>query len=143
MGYTQRQTDLMVGLGMSAISDAWQAFAQNEKSVEAYQAQIAAGELAIFRGHFLNEEELLIRRHILDLMCHFETTWEQNLLDTGFYKPIISRLRELEKDGLVSRNQNGLQILPKGFAFVRNVCMAFDLDLHGHQFNKPLFSATI
>jgi hypothetical protein len=26
---------------------------------------------------------------------------------------------------------------------VRNVCMAFDLDLHGHQFDKPLFSATI
>ena len=38
MGYTQRQTDLMIGLGMSAISDVWQAFAQNEKSVEQYFA---------------------------------------------------------------------------------------------------------
>ncbi len=143
MGYTQRQTDLMIGLGMSAISDAWQAFAQNEKSVEAYQAQIAAGELAIFRGHILNEEELLIRRHILDLMCHFKTKWDQNLLVNGFYEPIISRLQELEKDGLVVRNQESLQILPLGYAFVRNVCMAFDLDLHGHQSNKPLFSTTI
>jgi len=143
MGYTQRQTDLMIGLGMSAISDVWQAFAQNEKSVEAYQERIAAGELAIFRGHFLNEEELLIRRHILDLMCHFETKWNQNLLLHGFYETIISRLQELEQDGLVVRDALGLQILPKGYAFVRNVCMTFDLDLHGHQFDKPLFSATI
>lgn len=31
MGYTSSKTQLMVGLGMSGISDSWYAFAQNEK----------------------------------------------------------------------------------------------------------------
>ena len=39
MGYTSSNTQLMVGLGMSAISDSWYAFAQNEKSVEEYQKE--------------------------------------------------------------------------------------------------------
>ena len=143
MGYTHRQTDVMIGLGMSAISDTWRAFAQNEKSVEAYQEQISKGELAIFRGHFLNDEELLIRRHILDLMCHFETQWHTELLNEGFYQQIQERLAPLIEDGLIEIDTAQLRITSKGFAFVRNVCMAFDLDLHGHHFDKPIFSATI
>jgi oxygen-independent coproporphyrinogen-3 oxidase len=143
MGYTHRQTDLMLGLGMSSISDSWTAFAQNDKSVECYQAQIAKGELAVFRGHLLNEEDLLIRRHILDLMCHFETVWKPALYKTGFYNQIISKLEGLQQDELITINSVGLEILPKGYAFVRNVCMAFDLDLHRHGLDKPLFSTTI
>ena len=37
MGYSSSKTQLMIGLGMSAISDSWYAFAQNEKTVEDYQ----------------------------------------------------------------------------------------------------------
>jgi oxygen-independent coproporphyrinogen-3 oxidase len=143
MGYTHRQTDLMLGLGMSAISDSWTAFAQNDKSVEGYQVQIDKGELAVFKGHFLNTEELIIRRHILDLMCHFATKWIPALQATGFYTQINSKLDGLIQDGLIAIDSTQLSILPKGYAFVRNVCMAFDLDLQRHTPDKPLFSATI
>ena len=143
MGYTHRQTDLMLGLGMSSISDSWTAFAQNDKSVEGYHSQIAKGELAVFRGHLLNEEELVIRRHILDLMCHFETAWRPALYQIGFYSQMISKLEGLQQDGLLTINSDRLEILPKGYAFVRNVCMAFDLDLQRHTPDKPLFSTTI
>ena len=57
MGYTTQNSETLIGLGMSAISDAWGAFAQNEKHVEDYQARINQGELAIFRGHLLNDED--------------------------------------------------------------------------------------
>ncbi len=143
MGYTHRQTDVMLGLGMSAISDCWTAFAQNDKTVEGYQAQIEKGELAVFKGHLLNEEELIIRRHILDLMCHFETNWNQHLFQSGFYQPIIEKLRGIEQDQLISMGQQKITLLEKGRPFVRNVCMAFDLDLHRQQTDKPLFSTTI
>ncbi|MEY4803836.1 MAG: oxygen-independent coproporphyrinogen oxidase [Bacteroidota bacterium] len=143
MGYTHRQTDILLGLGMSSISDCWTAFAQNDKTVEAYQAQIAKGELAVFKGHFLNEEELIIRRHILDLMCHFETKWIAALQDSSFYRQILSKLECLLQDELIAIDATKLEILPKGYAFVRNVCMAFDLDLQRHMPDKPLFSATI
>jgi oxygen-independent coproporphyrinogen-3 oxidase len=143
MGYTHRQTDIMLGLGMSAISDSWTAFAQNDKTVEGYQAQIAKGQLAVFKGHFLNEEELIIRRHILDLMCHFETNWIPELQLSGFYHQIFSKLEGLLQDELICMNDEKLAVLPKGRPFVRNICMAFDLDLQRQVPDKPLFSATI
>jgi len=73
MGYTTQDTNLMIGLGMSAISDSWFGFAQNDKSVEGYLEQIENGQLPVFRGHLLSELDVEIRTYILDLMCHFET----------------------------------------------------------------------
>lgn len=69
MGYTSSSTRLMIGLGMSAISDSWDAFAQNEKSVEGYIEKIEQGVLPVIR-------DLVIRRHILNLMCYLETSWK-------------------------------------------------------------------
>ena len=40
MGYTTQNTSFLLGLGMSAISDSWFGFAQNEKTVEAYILKI-------------------------------------------------------------------------------------------------------
>jgi oxygen-independent coproporphyrinogen-3 oxidase len=69
--------------------------------------------------------------------------WKPALYETGFYNQIISKLEGLQQDELITINSAGLEILPKGYAFVRNVCMAFDLDLQRHAPDKPLFSATI
>ncbi len=32
-------------------------------------------EIPVFKGHVLNREDLVIRQHILNLMCSFETSW--------------------------------------------------------------------
>lgn len=56
MGYSASKTQLMVGLGVSSISDSWYAFAQNVKTVEEYYEEIDKGEIPIFRGHELTEE---------------------------------------------------------------------------------------
>ena len=66
----------MIGLGISAISDSWYAFAQNDKSMERYLQKVEQGILPVFRGHILNKEDLVIRRHILNLMCLLETSWQ-------------------------------------------------------------------
>ena len=65
MGYTASKTELMVGLGMSSISDSWYAFAQNVKTVEEYTELVNKGLIPIFRGHLLSKEDLVIRKHIL------------------------------------------------------------------------------
>ena len=36
MGYTASKTQVMVGLGVSSISDSWYGFAQNVKAIEEY-----------------------------------------------------------------------------------------------------------
>ena len=68
MGYTASKTQLMIGLGVSSISDSWYGFAQNSKSIDEYQELVNNGELPVFRGHLLNDEDLIIRKHILNLI---------------------------------------------------------------------------
>lgn len=72
MGYTTQATKLLIGLGASAISDTWTAFGQNAKTIEAYIAHLEE-HLAVRRGHVLTEEDLLLREHILNLMCQLRT----------------------------------------------------------------------
>lgn len=142
MGYSSSKTQLMIGLGMSAISDSWYAFAQNEKTVEEYQKRVEAGKIPVFRGHILDEEDLKIRKHILNLMCRLETSWD---LQTEFpeLENALETLKEMETDGLVEISENNLKITEKGRAFTRNVAMTFDLRMLRNKPETRIFSMTI
>lgn len=142
MGYTSSKTQLMVGLGMSAISDSWYAFAQNEKTVEAYQKRVEQGEIPVIKGHILNNEDLIIRKHILNLMCRLRTTWNS---ETVFPElPLaLGALKEMENDGLVELSENSITITEQGRAFTRNVAMTFDLRMMRNQPETRIFSMTI
>ncbi len=143
MGYTSSKTKVMIGLGVSSISDSWTSFAQNEKTLEAYYTALANNELPVFRGHLLTTEDLIIRNHILHLMCQFKTEWT----DYGTYfselPNVLERLHEMQKDGLLTIHENALRITEVGKAYVRNSCMAFDLRLNRNQPNTALFSMTV
>ena len=76
MGYTNQHTQLLIGLGVSSISDSLYAFAQNVKVVEEYLNLVNKGELPVFKGHILTYEDLIIRKHILNIMCKGHTTWD-------------------------------------------------------------------
>lgn len=143
MGYTAGKTKLMVGLGMSSISDSWYSFAQNVKTVEEYQEIVNKGELPIFRGHLLTEQDLVIREHILNIMCHFETSWKEDRLKFPELNACLERLSEMEKDGLVIISEDGLSLPDHARPFVRNVCMAFDLRLLENKPKTRVFSMTI
>ena len=140
MGYTTQDTHFLLGLGMSAISDSWFGFAQNEKKVEDYIARIDRGEIPIFRGHILNELDLEVRSYILDLMCHFETKFKDK---SSIQKDTIARLDEMVKDELVQIEDSTVTVTPKGVPFVRNCCMAFDQDLIRSESRENMFSKTI
>ena len=143
MGYTSSKTQLMIGLGVSSISDSWYSFAQNEKDIEDYYERLEQNELPVFRGHVLTEEDLIIRRHILNLMCQFTTTWEDATLYFSEIPDIIIALQEMEKDGLLVISKQSIIVTEKGKPFVRNICMAFDLRLKRNAPSTKLFSMTI
>jgi oxygen-independent coproporphyrinogen-3 oxidase len=143
MGYTSSKTQLMIGLGVSSISDSWYGFAQNEKTIEDYYSRLDKNELPVFRGHILTDEDLIIRKHILNLMCQFETSWEN---DNQFFTElpeIIHQLHEMEVDGLITISNKSITITEKGKPFVRNLCMAFDLRLKRNAPQTELFSMTV
>jgi oxygen-independent coproporphyrinogen III oxidase len=142
MGYTDRNTELMISLGASAISDTWNAFAQNIKVVEAYQEAVAKGKFPIMKGHILSGEDLVLRRHILNIMCKGETNWNERSLFCDHVLEAISRSSELENDGLVVLIDQRLFVTPTGKAFLRNICICFDAYYSGQE-NTPKFSTSV
>ncbi|MEX0289961.1 MAG: oxygen-independent coproporphyrinogen III oxidase [Flavobacteriaceae bacterium] len=143
MGYTASKTQLLIGLGASSIGDSWYSFAQNVKSIEEYQHLVENGIIPIFKGHILSEEDQKIRRHILNLMCRFSTSWKEESEKFPELEEVLRSLREMEDDGLISISANTLKVTEKGEPFIRNVCMAFDLKLRRKAPDTKLFSMTI
>lgn len=143
MGYTASKTQLMIGLGVSSISDSWYSFAQNEKTIEDYYTHLAEDQLPIFRGHVLTPEDLIIRRHILNLMCQFTTSWKDETLDFPELSSVLASLEEMQEDGLLTIQEDTITVTEKGKPFVRNICMAFDLRLIRKAPETKLFSMTI
>ncbi len=143
MGYTHTYTNLMLGLGVSSISDTWNAYAQNVKKVEEYYNLINKNQFPIFKGHTLNEEDLIMRKHILNIMCRFETSWAQKEQQCEAIYDAINRLSELEKDNLIELKPFQLKVKKAARPFVRNVCMAFDAKLWRNTPESQIFSSTI
>jgi len=103
----------MIGLGMSSISDSWYAFAQNEKDVDDYTKKVNEGIIPIFRGHLLNDRDLIIRKHILNLMCNLETEWKIGL-DAQTKSEIIERLKSIIDDGLIEVSEDKIVVKERG-----------------------------
>ena len=143
MGYTSSKTQVMIGLGISSISDSWYSFAQNEKNLEEYYACLEANELPVFRGHALTQEDLVIRKHILNLMCTFTTSWENSAMRFPELPEVLAQLVEMQQDGLLEIDDKQIRILEQGKPFIRNICMAFDLRLKRKSPNTRIFSMTI
>lgn len=143
MGYTTQSTKFLLGLGVSSISDTGNAFAQNEKALHDYYAQISENRLAIKKGYFLNDEDEAFRKYILDISCNGATRfYEKHLAIMEQYS--FPLLKEFEKDGLIEWSKYGLTLTPQGHYFIRNICSAFDLHLQrGTKENKNLFSKAI
>ncbi len=140
MGYTHQYTQLMIGLGVSSISDTWFAFAQNVKKVEDYYDLINKGQFPILKGHHLTEEDLIIRRHILNLMCTGRTDWDTSLVINDALIAGLERAKLLEQDGLVEILENRLAVTHLGKRFLRNICMSLDARLWSEQPETQLFS---
>lgn len=143
MGYTASKTQLMIGLGVSSISDSWYGFAQNEKTLEDYYFRLENNEIPVCKGHILTDEDLIIRKHILNLMCQFTTSWDENHLNFKELPEVLLQLKEMENDGLLIIQHNAITVTEKGKPFVRNICMAFDLRLKRNAPQTQLFSMTV
>jgi oxygen-independent coproporphyrinogen-3 oxidase len=138
MGYTSRRTDILLGLGVSSISEAPTCFHQNEKVLPIYERRVTAGEIPTFRGHKLTPDDIESREQILELMTKWQTklTHLQTEDIREFLKPLID-------DGLVSLNQNLLAITPAGRPFLRNACMALDRRLRAKAPQTKIFSQAL
>ncbi len=139
MGYTTRQTDALIGLGVSAISTLPGGYGQNDKTIQGYYDAVGAGRFAVSKGHYLSEEDKRIGGYILDVCCRGRVELEpadaRKIMDISG-----TQLDELAADGLIVRTKNGLVVTPAGRGFVRNISSALDLYLIANRGGKRLFS---
>jgi oxygen-independent coproporphyrinogen-3 oxidase len=143
MGYTARNVNPILALGVSAIGDAWSAFAQNEKLLETYVERVERGEIPIYRGHVLNAEDLILRKHVLNLMTRMETAWSDVQESVEYLGEVPEKLHEFVQDDLLVLEPKGCKVTEKGRAFLRNICMAFDARLARKAPETRLFSQTV
>lgn len=144
-GYTTRSGVDLLGLGPTAISSAGRVYAQNEKDVEAWGRAVRAGEApATRRGLVLTDEDLLRRDVIQTLLCRARLSFCEIEARHGVrfaetFAPELERLTELERDGLVRIDHEGITVTEVGRVFLRAVCRPFDTATgRGRTFSRVL-----
>jgi oxygen-independent coproporphyrinogen-3 oxidase len=139
MGYTDQKTDILLGLGVSSISESPWSFHQNEKVLPLYEAALNEGRLPTLRGHVLTEEDRTQRQQILELMTQYQVSFlsdEQEAQAKEFLSVMI-------QDGLVKIEDHMLKMTADGKPFLRNACVFFDERLKRKQPQTKIFSSSI
>lgn len=128
MGYVDKKSPVLLGLGPSSISDSSMSFVQNEKVFSEYERRIGLSQLPISHGHIHQNEDLVAQKIILELMCRGESDFS-SFKNIAHYENIKKELLEFEEDGLLRVEKENIKILPEGIKFVRNIAMLFDFHL--------------
>lgn len=139
MGYTDQRTDVLLGMGVSSISETPHSFHQNEKVLPLYEASLKEGKLPTLRGHVLTKEDKIHRQQILDLMTNYEVKFLSEDQETKAKE----FLAEMIKDGLVYVEDHSLKVPEQGKPFLRNACVFFDERLKNKQPQTKIFSQSI
>jgi oxygen-independent coproporphyrinogen-3 oxidase len=130
-GYsTQADCDL-VALGVSAISRVGDVYAQNQRELDLYYADLDQGKLPLVKGLVSTVDDNMRRQVIHDLLCQsmvdikaFEAQWSIDF--TQYFSEDLAHLKDLQKDGLVTVDPGFVRITPRGRFLARIVAMRFD-----------------
>ncbi len=141
-GYSTHADCDLVGLGITAISQVADCYAQNVRTLEDYYKHIDAGRLPVHRGIELSPDDLLRREVIMQLICHLE-------LDIGtverrhgisfrtYFDQEQAELQTRQDDGLLVQDGNTIRVSPRGKLLIRNICMVFDQHLREKAPGQP------
>ena len=137
-GYsTQAECDLLA-FGISSIGKVDDCYSQNVKTLDEYYSALDAGHLPTLRGLRLDQDDLLRRELIGELMCQFSLDIDQfsqvhGLDFRSYFKLELEELRDLEDAGLLEWDGEKIIVPMKGRLLVRRVAMAFDRHLRKSQ----------
>jgi len=131
-GYTTHaQTDLL-GFGVSAISHVGNTFTQNHRDLSAWEDEIGAGRLPVFRGYVQTKDDLIRGSIIEGLLCNGRVSKDGIEKRFGirfdeYFRSELMRLNKFQRDGLVDgRELRTIRLTPAGRIFVRAIAQVFD-----------------
>ncbi len=139
MGYTCKTSDVLLGLGVSSISETPDMFHQNEKVLTLYQEKVEQKQVPTLRGHKLTQDDIYYRKKVLQFMTELEVVID----DESQEQDIVSFLNEMISDGLVVVEDKKLKLTDKGHPFIRNACLVWDKRLRDKKPDAKTFSKSI
>lgn len=146
-GYTTLDDCDLIGFGVSSISMVGDTYAQNQKELRLYYQQLDEQRHALWKGLSLDEDDLIRREIIKQLICHFrvDTAAIEKTFGIDFSHYFFTELEDLlplSHDGLVVVTPDLIRVTPKGRLLIRNICMCFDRYLRKRE-KERLFSRVI
>jgi len=146
-GYSTQPDCDLIGLGVSAIGRIGATYSQNAKTLAEYGDLLDQGRLPIVRGLALTRDDLLRRAVIMSLMCQGEVQFESielgHLIDfRRYFERELATLQSMADQGLVTINDNGVEVTEAGWFLVRAIAMVFDKHLQVDQ-DRAKFSRII
>lgn len=130
-GYSTHAECDLIGFGITSIGMVGDSYSQNVKTLVEYDSLIKSGQLPIFRGVKLDQDDKLRRDIITRLICDFaldiadiETRYPIDFAD--YFHEVFPQLEQFAQDGLLQYNWEHIEVLPAGRLLIRNICMAFD-----------------
>jgi len=145
-GYATHADCDLVGLGITSIGTVNNSFSQNMKTLDEYQTTINNGKLAVFRGVEIDQDDLIRRDVIMQLICHFNLNFraieaKHNIEFVDYFCNELKNLEAMCTDGLVEKTDQSIQVTDKGRLLIRNICMTFDRyhsTQHNQRFSKAI-----
>jgi oxygen-independent coproporphyrinogen-3 oxidase len=138
MGYTDRRTTALLGLGVSAISETPSAYHQNEKVITVYERRVTQREIPTLRGHVLSDEDRRRAAAIRALMTRGRAP-----LSGDDAADAATQLVELVRDGIVELTDGELRMTARGTPFIRNAAAFFDAYYRSAASQGPTYSRAI
>lgn len=147
-GYTTKGGADLIGIGVTSIGNGVDYYAQNFKDLEEWENSIDRGELPVFKGYKLSDDDILRQHVIMELMSNFalNITRVEELFKISFkdyFKDALEALKEFEDAELLKVFDDRIEVYQTGTMLIRNICMPFDAYLNNIPEEKRRFSKTI
>ena len=147
-GYTTKGGADLVGIGVTSIGDGVDYYAQNFKTLPEYEAAIDAGDLPVFKGYSLSDDDILRQFVIMELMSNFSLDMKRvekefNINFKEYFSDALKALAEFVDAQLVTITDDKITVSQTGTMLIRNISMPFDAYLNNIPEDKRRFSKTI
>jgi len=147
-GYTTKGGADLIGIGVTSIGDGVDYYVQNFKDLPTYEETIDKGELPVFKGYKLSDDDILRQFVIMELMSNFSLDMKRvekefNINFAEYFDDALKALKEFVEADLVTITEDKIEVSQTGTMLIRNISMPFDAYLNNIPEDKRRFSKTI
>ncbi len=147
-GYTTKGGADLIGIGLTSIGNGVDYYAQNFKELEDWEKAIDNGDLPVFKGYRLSDDDQLRQFVIMELMSNFSLNIKRveeqfNIHFENYFDDAIKALQEFIEADLINITKDKIEVSQTGTMLIRNICMPFDAYLNKIPEDKRRFSKTI